>query len=154
MTTSATTSITVATAAAEVLLPFSMKVSTRTETTSVSKGLLPLSSTSEPYSEIARAKESAAPAAIAGVRLGRMMRRTIVGARGAERGRGLLDVVVELLEHGLHGAHDEGQRHEGQRQRHRARGEGQVHAERAAGARRGSAAPGRRRSSAARTGRR
>ena len=55
-----------------------MKVSTRTETTSVSNGRLPLSSTSEPNSEIARAKLSAAPAMIAGNRLGRMIRRKIV----------------------------------------------------------------------------
>ena len=55
-----------------------MNVSTRTDTTSVLKGRLPLSSTSEPYSEIARANESAAPAAIAGTRLGRMIRRKIV----------------------------------------------------------------------------
>ena len=39
---------------------------------------MPDSSTSEPYSEIARAKERAAPAAIAGARLGRMIRRKMV----------------------------------------------------------------------------
>ena len=58
--------------------PFSMNVSTRTETTSVWNGRLPDSSTSDPYSEIARAKDRAAPAAIAGARLGRRIRRRIV----------------------------------------------------------------------------
>ena len=32
-----------------------------------------------------------------------------LAAVGAERGRGLLELAVELLEHRLHGAHDEGQ---------------------------------------------
>ena len=57
-----------------------MKVSTRTDTTSVRNGRLPESSTSEPYSLMARANESAAPAAMAGTRLGRIMRRTIGAA--------------------------------------------------------------------------
>ena len=39
---------------------------------------MPDSSTSDPYSEMARAKDSAAPAAMAGARLGRMIRRMIV----------------------------------------------------------------------------
>ena len=55
-----------------------MKVSTRTETTSVWNGRLPESRTREPYSEMARANERAAPAAIAGTRLGRMIRRKMV----------------------------------------------------------------------------
>ena len=112
ITTSATSSITDASAAADARLPFSMKVSTRTETTSVWNGRLPESSTSEPYSEIARANDSAAPAAMAGARLGRMIRRRIVTRRGAQRGGGLLDVGLELLEHRLHRAHDERQGHE------------------------------------------
>ena len=36
-------------------------------------------------------------------------------AVGAERGRGLLDLALEILEHRLHGAHDEGQADEDQR---------------------------------------
>ena len=39
---------------------------------------MPLSSTSEPYSEIARANDSAAPAAIAGTSEGSTIRRRIV----------------------------------------------------------------------------
>ena len=54
----------VASDAAAVRLPPSMKLSTRTDTASVLNGSEPLSSTSDPYSEIARANESAAPAAI------------------------------------------------------------------------------------------
>ena len=41
-------------------------------------GQLPLSSTSEPYSEMARANDRAAPAAIAGTSEGRTIRRRIV----------------------------------------------------------------------------
>ena len=119
MTTRATNSITDASAAAEVALPFSMKVSTRTETTSVWNGRLPDSSTSEPYSEIARAKDSAAPAAIAGRQARQEDPPQDRHPVGAERGRGLLDVGLELLEHGLDRPHDERQGHEGQRQRHR-----------------------------------
>ena len=47
-------------------------------------GRLPLSSTSEPYSLIARANESVAPAKIAGASVGRMTRRNVV-AREAPR---------------------------------------------------------------------
>ena len=108
-----------ASAAADALLPFSMKVSTRTETTSVLNGRLPLSSTSEPYSEIARANDSAAPAAIAGSQARQDDPAEDRQPAGAEGGRGLLDVRLELLEHRLHRAHDERQRHEGQRQGHR-----------------------------------
>ena len=50
----------------------------RTEVTSVRKGRLPDSSTSDPYSLTARANDSAAPAAMAGVRLGSTTRRKIV----------------------------------------------------------------------------
>jgi hypothetical protein len=62
-------------AAAPPGLSFSIAPRMRTEVTSDSKGRLPESRTSEPYSPIARAKESAAPAAIAGTRLGRTTRR-------------------------------------------------------------------------------
>ena len=50
---------------------------------------------------------------------------------GAERRGGLLDVVVELLEHRLHGPHDERQGHERERQADRLLGVGPVQAERA-----------------------
>ena len=41
-------------------------------------GRLPESSTSEPYSLIPRAKDSAAPAKMAGTRVGRVIRRKVV----------------------------------------------------------------------------
>ena len=78
MTDSEITNNTHATAAALARLSFSMLLSTRTDVTSVRIGRLPDSSTSEPYSLTPRANDSAAPAAIAGVSAGRMMRRKIV----------------------------------------------------------------------------
>ena len=50
----------------------------RTDVTSVLSGRLPDSSTNEPYSLTARAKLNAAPAAIAGVSAGRVIRRNVV----------------------------------------------------------------------------
>ena len=50
----------------------------RTDVTSVWNGRLPESRTSEPYSLTPRAKDRAAPAAMAGARLGRMTRRNVV----------------------------------------------------------------------------
>ena len=70
-------------------------------------GRLPESRTSEPNSPIARAKASAAPARIAGVRFGKMTRRKVVSGPGAERCGRLLHLPVELQQHGLHGADDE-----------------------------------------------
>jgi hypothetical protein len=78
MTNRATSSMIAATAEAASRFPFSMKVRTRTDATSVLPGRLPESSTREPYSLIPRAKESAAPAAIAGISDGRITRRNVV----------------------------------------------------------------------------
>jgi len=50
----------------------------RTDVTSVLSGRLPDSSTNEPYSLTARAKLNAAPAAIAGVSAGSVIRRNVV----------------------------------------------------------------------------
>ena len=73
---------------------------------------MPLSSTSEPNSEIARAKLSAAPAMIAGNRLGRMIRRKIVNRLAPSEAAASSTSRLELLEHRLHGPDDERQRHE------------------------------------------
>lgn len=72
ITASEITSSTVATAAAPAKLLFSMLPIIRTEVTSVLKGRLPDNNTSDPYSLTPRANDSAAPAVIAGNRLGRM----------------------------------------------------------------------------------
>ena len=95
-------------------------------------GRLPDSSTSEPYSLTARANDSAAPAAMAGVRLGSMMRRNMVNRLAPERRGRLLDLAVELGEHRLHGAHDERQRDEQEGEEDGRPGVGDVDAERAA----------------------
>ena len=70
---------------------------------------------------------------------------------GAERRRRLLDLLVELDQHRLHRAHDERERHEQQRDDHRAPREGEVDAERAVGPVQREQRSARRRSSAART---
>ena len=77
---------------------------------------MPESSTSEPYSLIARANESAAPEVIAGARLGRMIIRKTVNRLAPERGRGLLHLGLELDQHRLHRADDERQRDEQERE--------------------------------------
>ena len=139
------------TAAAPVALSLSIWLKMCTEATWVLNGRLPEISTVEPNSLIARANDSAVPAAIAGSRFGRMIRRKMVNRLGAERGGGLLHLAVELEQHRLHGAHDERQRHEQQRDDDAGPGVGQVDADRALRAVERRAARGRRRSSAART---
>ena len=47
------------------------------------------------------------------------MRRKVVERPGAERGRRLLHLAVELEQHGLHRADDERQRHEEEREQDR-----------------------------------
>ena len=84
----------------------------RTDVTSVRIGRLPDSSTSEPYSLIARANDSAAPAAMAGSEARQDDAAEDREPAGAERRRRLLDLEVELLEHRLHRPHDERQRDE------------------------------------------
>ena len=61
---------------------------------------------------------------------GRTTRDDGLAAVGAERGRGLLDLAVELLQHRLHGAHDEGQADEDQRDEDAERRVGDLDAER------------------------
>ena len=103
----------------------------RTEVTSVWNGRLPERRTSDPYSLTPRANERAAPAAMAGTRLGRTIRRNVVKRLApSERGR-LLDLGIQLGEHRLDGADHEGERHEQERQRHGPRGVGDVDAHRA-----------------------
>ena len=50
-----------------------------------------------------------------------MIRRKVVSGPGAEGGRGLLHLAVQLEQHRLHGAHHERQRHEQQRHADRRR---------------------------------
>ena len=68
---------------------------------------------------------------MAGTRLGRIDPAEGRQPARPERGRGLLDVGLELLQHRLHRAHDEGQRDEGQREEDRALGVGDVDPDRA-----------------------
>ena len=78
-------------------------------------GMLPAMKITEPYSPSARAKASAKPVSSAGSSVGRITAVKRLPAAGAERGGGLLELAVELLEHRLHRAHDEGQADEDQR---------------------------------------
>ena len=81
---------------------------------SETKGRLPAMKITEPYSPTARAKARAKPVSSAGDDRRQDDPRERLQARGAERGRRLLDLEVEVLEHRLDGAHDEGQADEGQ----------------------------------------
>ena len=81
----------------------------RTEATSVLSGRLPDRRTSDPYSLMPRAKDSAAPAVIAGARAGSRMRRSVVNR---------LAPSDEHLQHRLDRPHDEGKGHEQQGQEH------------------------------------
>ena len=56
--------------------------------------------------------------------------RTVCQRRGAERRRGFLDLAARFLEHRLHGAHDERQADEHQRDEDAERREGDLDAER------------------------
>ena len=84
----------------------------------------------EPYSPTARAKASAKPVRMAGASAGRMTREHGLAAAGAERRGGFLDLRVDLLHHRLHGAHDEGQADEDQRDDDAERRVGDLDAER------------------------
>ena len=81
-------------------------------------GMLPAMKITEPYSPSARAKASAKPVSSAGSSAGRITRAKRLPARGAEGRGGLLQLALEVLEHRLHGAHDERQADEGQRDEH------------------------------------
>ncbi len=82
---------------------------------SETKGMLPAMKITEPYSPTARAKASAKPVRIAGSSAGSMTRKTVCRRSRAERGRGLLDLALEILKHRLHGAHHERQADEDER---------------------------------------
>ena len=58
-----------------------------------------------------------------------MTRKTVRSRRRAERGGGLLDLAVDLLQHRLNGAHDEGQADEDQRDDDAERREGDLEPE-------------------------
>ena len=77
--------------------------------------MLPAMKTTEPYSPSARAKASAKPVSSAGAIAGSSTRRNVCQPARAQAGRRLLDLRVEVLEHRLHGAHDERQADEGER---------------------------------------
>ena len=127
------TSSTTETAAAPAGSSFSIWVKTLTEATSVLNGMLPEMSTTEPNSPMARAKPRPLPVRMAGSRVGRMMRRRMVGGGAERRGR-LLHVAVQLQQDRLHGTHHERQRDEQQGQQDARLGVGEVEAERALGA--------------------
>ena len=108
-------------------------------------------STSAPISPTARANASATPERIPGRMFGSTMLRKTRRLAGAERARGLLRLVVELEQHGLHRAHDERQRHEEQREHDRRARERDVDADRRLRAVEREQRQAARRSSAART---
>ena len=94
-------------------------------------GRLPAMKMTEPYSPTARAKASAKPVTMRR-RQARQQHRAVNGleAAGAERRRRLLDLAVDLFHHRLHGAHDEGQADEDQRDDDAERRIGDLDAER------------------------
>ncbi len=104
------------------------------DATSVLNGMLPEMSTTEPNSPTARAKARPAPASTDGRTLGSRMRAQHLAPGGAEGGRGVLDLRIELGQDRLDAAHAEGQRHEQQRGADAEAGAGQVDVEGAAGA--------------------
>ena len=99
-------------------------------TTSVCIGMLPEMKTTEPYSPSARAKASAKPVSSAGTSAGAITRREGLQAAGAERRRGLFEFRIQILEHRLHGAHDERQADESQRDHDAERRVGDLDAQR------------------------
>ena len=87
-----------------------------TDDTSVSNGMFPVMITSDPNSPTAFAKASATPERIPGRMFGRIDPTNVLARRCAERVRRLLELGIELLQHGLDRPHDERQRHEHQRE--------------------------------------
>ncbi len=63
--------------------------------------MLPEMNTTEPYSPTARANASAKPVRHAGMSAGRITVEERPPAAGAQAGRGLLDLDLEIHEHGL-----------------------------------------------------
>ena len=89
---------------------------------SVLIGRFPEMKTTDPYSPSARANASVKPVSSAGMIAGSMTRRKI--CQRLRRGcGGFLDVDREILQHRLHGAHDERQADERERQNHAERRE-------------------------------
>ncbi len=82
---------------------------------SVFIGMLPAMKTTEPYSPIARANASAKPVSSAGESVGRITRRNVCSALAPSVAAASSISGVELLEHRLHGAHDERQADEDER---------------------------------------
>ena len=78
-------------------------------------------STSEPYSPTARAKLSATPETIAGVRLGSTIRRSTVSGRAPSEAAASSIEVSSSSSTGCTERDDERQRHEQQRERDRRR---------------------------------
>ena len=83
---------------------------------SVRIGMLPAMKITEPYSPTPRAKASANPVSAAGSDRRKQHAYERLQARRAETRRHLLELLVEILEHRLHRAHDERQADE--RERH------------------------------------
>ena len=71
--------------------------------------MLPAMKITEPYSPTARAKASAKPVSSAGSRIGKTTRLKVCQRLRAQAGGGLLELGVEILQHRLDRAHDEGQ---------------------------------------------
>ncbi len=92
--------------------------------------MLPAMKITEPYSPTARAKASTKPVSTAGQSAGSSTRQKVMPARGAEAGGRLLDLLVDLLDDRLHGAHHEGQADEDQRDDDAERREGHLDAQR------------------------
>ena len=82
---------------------------------------MPLSSTSEPYSEIAAGERECSAGRDRRDQRGQHETAQDRHPAGAQRRRRLLDVRVELGEHRLDGPDDERQGHEGERERDRGR---------------------------------
>ena len=102
-------------AAAAVGLSLSMFEKICTDATCVLNGMFPEMRMTAPNSPTARAKASATPERIAGTRFGKDHAAEDREAAGAERGRSLLHLPIELVHDGLHRADDEGQRDEEER---------------------------------------
>jgi hypothetical protein len=93
---------------------------------SLTIGMLPAMKMTEPYSPTARAKASAKPVSSAGSRVGR--HHVAEGrASAARRARGgFFQLGLNVFQHRLHRAHDEGQADEDQRHHDAQRREGDL----------------------------
>ena len=124
-------SISVAIAVAAGVVELLSRMTISSGAISETNGMLPAMKITEPYSPTARAKRERE----AGQQRRQQRRQHDAAERsgsraGAERGGGLLDLAVELLQHRLHGAHDEGQADEDERDEDAERRVGDLDAER------------------------